>query len=146
MVRQIAQVIYYLKFTLNLILTLIFALCCMRRLTYTILYLLGRNWMDLMCTFCFWVIVGSTCLSVLKPLLLRLRRFWVLPRHMSPGALCGAAVSTAFAAGVSLVSILQACDWARVSTLARYYLSAQYWGELQPNIYICKIVQSSLYS
>ena len=39
---------------------------------------------------------------------------------MSPGTLWGAA---AFAAGVSLVSILQAGDWVRVSTLARHYFS-----------------------
>ena len=38
--------------------------------------------------------------------------------HMSPGSLWGAA---ALAAGVSLVSILQAGDWARVSTLARCF-------------------------
>ena len=41
---------------------------------------------------------------------------------MSPSTLWGAAVSTAFVAGVSLVSILQAGDWARVSTLARCYI------------------------
>ena len=35
----------------------------------------------------------------------------------------GVAASAALAAGVSLVSILQAGDWARVSTPARYYFS-----------------------
>ena len=35
----------------------------------------------------------------------------------------GAAASAALAAGISLVSILQAGDWARVSTLARDYFS-----------------------
>ena len=38
--------------------------------------------------------------------------------HMSPGSLQGAA---ALATGVSLVPILQAGDWPRVSTLARHY-------------------------
>ena len=42
---------------------------------------------------------------------------------MSMGFLWGAAVSTTLAAGVSLVSILQVDDWARVSTLARHYFS-----------------------
>ena len=40
--------------------------------------------------------------------------------HMSPGSLWGA---TAIVAGISLVSILQAGDWARVSTPARHYFS-----------------------
>ena len=35
----------------------------------------------------------------------------------------GIAASAALAAGVSLASILQAGDWARVSTLARHYFS-----------------------
>ena len=47
----------------------------------------------------------------------------MLPKHMSPGCLLGAAASAALVAGVSLVSILQAGDWARVSTLARHYFS-----------------------
>ena len=41
--------------------------------------------------------------------------------HISPGSLLGAAT---LAAGVSLVSILQAGDLARVSTLARDYFSS----------------------
>ena len=40
---------------------------------------------------------------------------------MSPGFLHGAPASAALVAGVSLVSILQAGDWARVSTLASHY-------------------------
>ena len=40
---------------------------------------------------------------------------------MSPGSLWGAAASAALVAGVSLVSILQVEDLARVSTLARHY-------------------------
>ena len=42
---------------------------------------------------------------------------------MSPGSLQRAAASAALVAGVSLVSILQAGDWARVSTPAIHYLS-----------------------
>ena len=43
--------------------------------------------------------------------------------HMSLGSLWGVAASTALAAGVSLVTILQAGDWTRVSTPARHYFS-----------------------
>ena len=42
---------------------------------------------------------------------------------MSLGSLWGVAASAALAAGVSLVTILQAGDWTRVSTLARHYFS-----------------------
>ena len=41
--------------------------------------------------------------------------------YMSLGSLWGTAASAALAAGVSLVSILQAGDWARVSTPATHY-------------------------
>ena len=41
--------------------------------------------------------------------------------HMSPSSLQGIAVSTSFAAGVSLVFILQAGDWARVPMPVRHY-------------------------
>ena len=44
----------------------------------------------------------------------------VAKAHMSPGSFWGAA---SLAAGDSLVSILQAGDWARVSTPARHYFS-----------------------
>ena len=47
----------------------------------------------------------------------------VAKAHMFPGSFWGAAASAALVAGVSLVSILQAGDWARVSTLARHYFS-----------------------
>ena len=47
----------------------------------------------------------------------------LLKAHMSPGSLWGTAASAALVAGVSLVSILQARDWARVSTPARHYFS-----------------------
>ena len=43
---------------------------------------------------------------------------------MSPGSLWGVAASAALAAGVSLVTILQAGDWTRVSMPARHYFSA----------------------
>ena len=43
--------------------------------------------------------------------------------HMSLGSLWGVAASAALAAGVSLVTILQAGDWTRVSTPARHYFS-----------------------
>ena len=42
---------------------------------------------------------------------------------MSLGSLQGVAASAALAAGVSLVTILQAGDWTRVSTPARHYFS-----------------------
>ena len=47
----------------------------------------------------------------------------VAKAHMSLGSLWGVATSAALAAGVSLVTILQAGDWTRVSTLARHYFS-----------------------
>ena len=47
----------------------------------------------------------------------------VAKAHMSLGSLQGAAAFAALVAGVSLVSILQAGDWASVSTLARHYIS-----------------------
>ena len=43
--------------------------------------------------------------------------------YMSLGSLQGVAASAALAAGVSLVTILQAGDWTRVSTPARHYFS-----------------------
>ena len=44
--------------------------------------------------------------------------------HRSLGTLQGAATSATLVAGVSLVSILQTGDWARLSTQARQYFSA----------------------
>ena len=43
--------------------------------------------------------------------------------HMSLGFLWGTAASVALAAGVSLVSNMQAGGWTRVSTPARHYFS-----------------------
>ena len=42
---------------------------------------------------------------------------------MSQGSLWGVAASAALPAGVSLVTILQEGDWARVSTPAMHYFS-----------------------
>ena len=42
---------------------------------------------------------------------------------MSLGSLWGVAASAALVPGVSLVTILQAGDWTRVSTPARHYFS-----------------------
>ena len=42
---------------------------------------------------------------------------------MFPGSLWAVAASAALAAGVLLETILQAGDWARVSTSARHYFS-----------------------
>ena len=47
----------------------------------------------------------------------------VAKAHMSLGSLWGVAASAALEAGVSLVTILQAGDWTRVSTPARHYFS-----------------------
>ena len=48
----------------------------------------------------------------------------MLLRHICLWVLSGGlAVSAALAAGVSLVTILQAGDWTRVSTPARHYFS-----------------------
>ena len=47
----------------------------------------------------------------------------VAEAHMSPGSLGGVAASAALVSGVSLVTILQAGDWTRVSTPARHYFS-----------------------
>ena len=43
--------------------------------------------------------------------------------QMSLGTFWGAVVSAAFATGISLVSILQEGDWARVSNWAQHYFS-----------------------
>ena len=47
----------------------------------------------------------------------------VVKAHMSLGSLQGVAASAALVAGFSLVTILQAGDWTRVSTPARHYFS-----------------------
>ena len=58
----------------------------------------------------------------------------------SLGTLWGATVSSAFVDGISLVSILQADDWARVSTQAKHYFSTyiiimdQHHASVQHNV------------
>ena len=47
----------------------------------------------------------------------------VAKAHMSLGSLWGVGASAALAAGVSLVTNLQAGDWTRVSMPARHYFS-----------------------
>ena len=47
----------------------------------------------------------------------------MLLKHICLWVLLGAEASAALVAGVSLVSILHAGDWARVSTPARHYFS-----------------------
>ena len=72
-----------------------------------------------MCDFCFLgnnrqhrLVCAKTISSWVRKVLC------VAKAHMSPGSLQGAA---ALAAGISLVSILQAAEWAKVSTLDRHY-------------------------
>ena len=47
----------------------------------------------------------------------------VAKAHISLGSLQGVAASAVLVAGVSLVTILQAGDWTRVSTPTRHYFS-----------------------
>ena len=47
----------------------------------------------------------------------------VAKAHVSLGSLQGVAASAALVAGVSMVTILQAGDWTRVSMPARHYFS-----------------------
>ena len=48
---------------------------------------------------------------------------FIAKSHMSLGSLWGVAASAAMAAGVSLVTNLQAGDWTRISIPARHYFS-----------------------
>ena len=60
----------------------------------------------------------------------------VAKAHMSLGSLWGVAASAALAAGVSLVTILQAGDWTRVSTPARaLFLYLHYYYRLAPGLH-----------
>ena len=117
----IDQVIVHLKFILNLTLMLVFALSFSWRLTHVVLCLLGRSWMNLIFT----LFLGNN--RKYRPVYTKTISSWVrnvlriAKAHMSPSTLQCGAVSVALAAGVSLVSILQAGDWPRVSTQARYY-------------------------
>ena len=54
---------------------------------------------------------------------------------MSLDTLYGAAVSTAFAADISLVSILQEGHWPRLSTQARLFFSIGHYYRSAPGFY-----------
>ena len=115
--RQIIWVIFPLRFIMSLtpvfILVLFFYLKAYLRCTEPF-----RMKPDgLHVTSLFWVTIGIMGLSVLELFLLGLEKFFVLLKHI---CLWGA---TALVAGVSLVSILQAGDLARVSTPARHCFS-----------------------
>ena len=84
MLRQIDQVIYHLKFTVNLILLWIIALCFTQRLTYTVLSLLGRSQTDLICTLCFGVTIGSTLPVCVKTISSSVWKVLVSQRHTYP--------------------------------------------------------------
>ena len=60
---------------------------------------------------------------MLKPFLLGSAKFSVLLKQIFLASLWKAATSAGLAADVSLVSILQAGDWAKVSMPARHYFS-----------------------
>ena len=55
----------------------------------------------------------------------------MLLKHICFWALSGAA---ALAAGISLVSMLQACDWTKVSTPARQFFYLHYYYRLAPGL------------
>ena len=80
-----------------------------------------------------WPVCAKTISSWVRKVL------YVAKAHMSRGCLWGVAASAALAAGVSLVTILQAGDWARVSTPARHYFSTyittmdQHQDSVQPS-------------
>ena len=113
----------YIKPTLMLI----FALCFTWRLTYAILNLFRRSQMDLMWVICFFFFFGHNRKHL--PVCAKTISSWVrkvlgiTKAHMSPSTLHGAVMSAALAADISLVSMLQAGDWVRVSTTARHYFS-----------------------
>ena len=58
----------------------------------------------------------------------------VAKAHMSLGSLWGVATSATLAADVSLVTILQAGDWTRISTPARHFLYLHYYYGLAPGL------------
>ena len=122
--RQIVWVIFPLRFILSLTPMLIFALFfyfkaylrCTESFRMkpdgshvTSLYL-GNSRQ-------YWPVCAKTISSWVRKVLC------VVKALMSLGSLQGVAASAALAAGVFLVSILQAGDWARVSTPARHYFS-----------------------
>ena len=64
-----------------------------------------------------WTVCAKTISSWVRKVLC------VAKAHMSLGSIQEVAASAALAAGVFLVTILQAGDWAKVSTQARHYFS-----------------------
>ena len=124
-VRWNDWVIYKLKFALNSIWMLIFALSFTWRLNYTVLSLLGRSRIDLRCALCFWGNNRQHMPVCAKTISSWVTKIWgVAKAHMSPGSLHDTVVSAAYAVGVSLMSILQPGDWVRVSIPARHYFSS----------------------
>ena len=119
----IDQVIFLLRFALSLIPMLIFSLfylkACLRH-TEPFRKKLDGLWLSSL-------FLGNTrqhrlvCAKTISSWVRKV--LCVAKAHMSPGSLWGAAASAALAVGVSLVSILQAGDWARVSTPDRPYFS-----------------------
>ena len=83
---------------------------------YTVQSLLGGQ-MDLWCLLSFWVTIDSTCWYVTKQFLQGKGKVLSIAKsHMSLGTVWGGA---ALVAGISLASILQVGDWARVSIPAK---------------------------
>ena len=121
--RWINWVIFHLKFILNLTLMLIFALyfnwgiptlywAFQEEVTWSSVYalFLGNNRQHM-----------PTCAKIISSWVRKVLD--VRKEHMFISTLSGTAVPPAFAAGVSLVSIQQSGDWARVSTPARNQFS-----------------------
>ena len=108
---------------MNLTVLLIFTQSCMWRFICAILILLGRSQMELMYT----SFLGNN--SQYMPICAKTICSWVrkvldiASIHVSPGNLWCAAEPAGFVTGISLVSILQVGDWARVSIPARQYFS-----------------------
>ena len=81
---------------------------------------LGWSLMDCTYHLFFWITIGSTGPVCAKTIPSWVRKVLSVAKpHVSRFCL-GAAASAALVAGVSLVSILEAGDWDRVSTLARH--------------------------
>ena len=116
-------VIFHLRFKLILTLTLPFLLSFTWRLTYAILSLLGRTWMDVICTLRLGVMISGTCPYVLKWFFLSKESLVIWMAQISPITLQGTEVSVAFVTGFSLAFILQAGKWASILTQATLYFS-----------------------
>ena len=122
--RQIVWVIFALRFILSLTPVLIFALLFIWRHIWDVLNHLWQCQMDLV-----WLLLSLGNSRQHRPVYAKTISFCVrkvlcvAKAHMSLGSLKGVAASAALAAAVSLVTILQAGDWARVSTPARHYFS-----------------------